>query len=35
MGNSPDGVKKKADFVTKGNNEDGVAYALDKLVLNS
>jgi Cof subfamily protein (haloacid dehalogenase superfamily) len=31
MGNSPDEVKQKADFVTKSNVEDGVAYALQML----
>ncbi len=34
MENSPKAVKEKADFVTKSNQDDGVAYALDKLVLN-
>ncbi|TDX47994.1 hypothetical protein C7959_1348 [Orenia marismortui] len=32
MGNSPEGVKEVADFVTKSNQEDGVAYALEKFL---
>ena len=28
-------LKAIADFVTKTNDEDGVAYAIEKLVLNS
>jgi hydroxymethylpyrimidine pyrophosphatase-like HAD family hydrolase len=31
LDNSPDEVKKRADFVTKFNAEDGVAYALQML----
>ena len=27
-------LKKTADFVTLTNDEDGVAYAIEKLVLN-
>lgn len=30
MQNAPDGVKAAADFVTVSNNEDGIAYALEK-----
>lgn len=32
MGNAPDGVKKKADFVTLDNDQDGVAYAIEKFI---
>jgi Cof subfamily protein (haloacid dehalogenase superfamily) len=31
MANSPDEVKKRADFITKSNVEDGVVYALEML----
>lgn len=34
MGNAYDEVKNKAGFVTKSNNENGVAYAIEKFVLN-
>lgn len=34
MGNAIDEVKKSADFVTKTNEEDGVAYAIEKFILN-
>ena len=30
MQNAPDGVKNAADFVTVSNNEDGIAYVLEK-----
>ncbi len=33
MGNAIDSVKKVADYVTKTNLEDGVAYAIEKFVL--
>lgn len=33
MGNGIDQVKRQADFVSKTNDEDGVAYAVDKFVL--
>ncbi len=33
MGNAYDVVKEKADFITLTNDEDGVAYALEKLIL--
>lgn len=32
MDNSPQEVKDAADFVTKSNNDDGVAYALDRYI---
>lgn len=32
MGNAPDEVKQAADYVTKGNNENGVFYALASLL---
>lgn len=31
MGNAPEHVKQAADYVTKSNVEDGVAWALEKL----
>lgn len=31
MGNAVDETKKKADFVTKPINQDGISYALQKL----
>lgn len=34
MGNAIDTVKKASQFVTKTNAEDGVAYAIEKFVLN-
>ncbi len=34
MGNAIDKVKEVSDFVTKSNLEDGVAYAIEKFVLN-
>ena len=33
MGNAEEGIKPLADFVSKKNNEDGFAYALEKFVL--
>ncbi|NMA83520.1 MAG: HAD family phosphatase [Epulopiscium sp.] len=33
MGNALEAVKQKADFITKTNNENGVAYAIKKFVL--
>jgi len=30
MGNAVEGLKSMADFVTKGIDEDGIAYALSK-----
>lgn len=35
MGNSSEEVKSKADFVTLSNNENGVAYVLEKFILNN
>ena len=34
MGNAVDPIKKLADFVTKTNNEDGIAYYLENFVLS-
>ncbi|MBX9975098.1 Cof-type HAD-IIB family hydrolase [Cytobacillus firmus] len=34
MGNAVDEVKKKSTFITKRHNEDGVAFALRKYILN-
>lgn len=34
MGNAGDKIKKEADFVTLTNNEDGVAYAINKFIFN-
>ncbi|AIR70079.1 sugar-phosphatase [Dickeya fangzhongdai] len=34
MGNAIDAVKAASQFVTKSNSEDGVAYAIEKFVLN-
>lgn len=33
MGNAPDAVKAKADAVTASNDEDGVAHAIETLIL--
>ena len=33
MGNAAPYLKENAKFVTKSNNEDGVAEALEKLIL--
>ncbi|MBO8159010.1 Cof-type HAD-IIB family hydrolase [Thermosyntropha sp.] len=33
MGNAPEEVKKEADYVTFSNEEEGVAYILEKLIL--
>ncbi|KAA9306855.1 Cof-type HAD-IIB family hydrolase [Streptococcus anginosus] len=35
MGNSSDYVKKLADYVTDSNDENGVATAIEKLILNN
>lgn len=32
MGNAPDMIKEKADYVTLSNDEDGIAYVLDKFI---
>ena len=34
MGNAPDHVKEVADIITLSNEEDGVAIAMEKYVLN-
>ena len=34
MGNAPDEIKQKAFYVTKTNEEDGVAYAINKFINN-
>jgi hypothetical protein len=34
MGNSKDAIKQKADFVTLSNDEDGVAYVINRFILN-
>ena len=34
MGNATDDVKKYADYVTKSNNEDGVAHAIENFIKN-
>ncbi|RZM22700.1 MAG: hypothetical protein EOP67_49900, partial [Sphingomonas sp.] len=33
MGNAPDAVKAIADEVSRGNDEDGVAWAIDHIIL--
>ena len=33
MGNAEEGIKPLADFVSKRNDENGFAYALEKYVL--
>jgi hydroxymethylpyrimidine pyrophosphatase-like HAD family hydrolase len=33
MGNAPDSIKAKANYVTLSNDEDGIAQALDKFVI--
>ncbi|MEQ8197583.1 MAG: HAD hydrolase family protein, partial [Clostridiaceae bacterium] len=33
MGNAKDELKEIANYITKTNEEDGVAYALDKFIL--
>ncbi len=35
MGNANESIKVEADFVTKSNTEDGVAYAINKFILNN
>ena len=35
MENGQSDLKEIADFVTKTNNEDGVAYAIEKLVFEA
>lgn len=33
MGNSMDEIKQVSDFITKSNEEDGIAYVIDKFIL--
>ena len=33
MGNAAEEIKKAADFITKSNDDDGIAFALEKLIL--
>jgi hydroxymethylpyrimidine pyrophosphatase-like HAD family hydrolase len=33
LGNAPDPVKAKADAITASNDEDGVAHAIETLIL--
>lgn len=33
MGNASEKIKEKADFVTKTNDEDGIAYYLENYLL--
>jgi hydroxymethylpyrimidine pyrophosphatase-like HAD family hydrolase len=35
MGNAREEVKNKADFITKSNEEDGVAYVFEKFCFGS
>jgi hypothetical protein len=35
MENGEDSVKKRADFITLSNENDGVAYALEKFILKT
>lgn len=35
MGNAEDEIKKLADFITKSNEEDGVAYVIEKFIINN
>jgi len=35
VANASDKIKQVADFVSKSNDEDGVAYAIEKLILNA
>ncbi len=34
MGNAEDEIKMLANFITKSNEEDGVAYVIDKFIIN-
>ena len=34
MGNAYDEIKEIANFITKNNDEDGVAHVIDKFILN-
>jgi len=33
MGQAPDGVKDKAGYISTSNNDDGVAHAIDTILL--
>jgi hydroxymethylpyrimidine pyrophosphatase-like HAD family hydrolase len=33
IGNAPEAIRSKADYVTLSNDEDGVAHVLDRFVL--
>nr|WP_243425526.1 Cof-type HAD-IIB family hydrolase [Clostridium paridis] len=35
MGNARDEIKNIANYITKSNDEDGVAYALEKFIINA
>lgn len=35
MGNAAEEIRKAADFVTRSNEDDGIAYAIEKLIFNS
>jgi len=35
MGNAEDEIKMLANFITKSNEEDGVAYVIDKFIINT
>ncbi|WP_047152877.1 Cof-type HAD-IIB family hydrolase [Aneurinibacillus tyrosinisolvens] len=34
MGNAPDAIKERADYVTLSNNEEGVRHVIEKFILN-
>ena len=34
MQNGENSIKQKADFITTSNNENGVAYAINKFIFN-
>jgi hypothetical protein len=35
MDNAPDGVKRASDFVTLSNEDDGVAYVIEKFIFDN
>jgi hydroxymethylpyrimidine pyrophosphatase-like HAD family hydrolase len=35
MANAPEEVKKRADYITLSNEEDGVAHVINKFILNN
>jgi hydroxymethylpyrimidine pyrophosphatase-like HAD family hydrolase len=35
VANGEEEIKKKADYITLSNEDDGVAYVLDKFILNT